>query len=180
MTIQPTPILPPIDHLPTLLIPKQIPTTLPIPQPHPLQIFLHPHPQLIFNKYSPITQLPHFPKQYPHPLYHTLPHNLLLSHPHSIIPLSRLSKKQYLNKTLPHLIQKTIQHPKSLVITDETQISIIHPLTQNVTSYTLPPILPNPHPIPPLIIFSKQQIITQLHHNTLNTPATFLAKQIHQ
>ncbi len=98
----------------------------------------------------------------------------------SIIAVAGISKKEYLNKSVGDLIEKTMEERKSVIMTDESEISIIDGVTEKVSSYTIGPIVANGDPIGAVIIFSKEAIISEVEHKSVNTAASFLAKQMEQ
>lgn len=61
----------------------------------------------------------------------------------SIIAVAGVSKKEYLNKSVGDLIEKTMEERKSVIMTDESEISIIDGVTEKVSSYTIGPIVAN-------------------------------------
>ena len=89
-------------------------------------------------------------------------------------------QKEYLNKSVGDLIEKTMEERKSVIMTDESDISIIDGVTEKVHSYTVGPIVANGDPIGAVIIFSKEAIISEIEHKAVNTAASFLAKQMEQ
>ncbi|HFH7542405.1 TPA: stage V sporulation T C-terminal domain-containing protein, partial [Streptococcus agalactiae] len=110
----------------------------------------------------------------------SLGHNVLVCDRDSIIAVSGVSKKEYLNKSVGDLIEKTMEERKSVIMTDESDISIIDGVTEKVHSYTVGPIVANGDPIGAVIIFSKEAIISEIEHKAVNTAASFLAKQMEQ
>lgn len=97
----------------------------------------------------------------------------------SIIAVAGVSKKEYLNKSVGDLIEKTMEERKSVIMTDESEISIIDGVTEKVSSYTIGPIVANGDPIE-LLLSSKEAIISEVEHKSVNTAASFLAKQMEQ
>ncbi len=73
-----------------------------------------------------------------------------------------------------------MEERKSVMMTDESDVSIIDGVTEKVHSYTVVPIVANGDPIGAVIIFSKESIISEIEHKAVNTDASFLAKQMEQ
>ena len=55
-----------------------------------------------------------------------------------------------------------MEERKSVIMTDESDISIIDGVTEKVHSYTVGPIVANGDPIGAVIIFSKEAIISEI------------------
>ncbi|EJQ42944.1 stage V sporulation protein T [Bacillus wiedmannii] len=169
-----------IDDLGRVVIPKEIRRTLRIREGDPLEIFVDRDGEVILKKYSPISELGNFAKEYTEALYDSLGHNVLVCDRDSIIAVAGVSKKEYLNKSVGDLIEKTMEERKSVIMTDESEISIIDGVTEKVSSYTIGPIVANGDPIGAVVIFSKEDIISEVEHKSVNTAASFLAKQMEQ
>ncbi len=95
-----------IDDLGRVVIPKEIRRTLRIREGDPLEIFVDRDGEVILKKYSPISELGDFAKEYADALYDSLGHNVLVCDRDSIIAVSGVSKKEYLNKSVGDLIEK--------------------------------------------------------------------------
>ncbi|MDM5186525.1 stage V sporulation protein T [Bacillus sp. DX4.1] len=169
-----------IDDLGRVVIPKEIRRTLRIREGDPLEIFVDRDGEVILKKYSPISELGNFAKEYAEALYDSLGHNILICDRDSIIAVSGVSKKEYLNKSVGDLVEKAMEDRKSVVMTDESEISIVDGVAEKVTSYTIGPIVANGDPIGAVVIFSKEAIISEVEHKAVNTAASFLAKQMEQ
>ena len=67
-----------IDDLGRVVIPKEIRRTLRIREGDPLEIFVDRDGEVILKKYSPISELGNFAKEYTEALYDSLGHNVLV------------------------------------------------------------------------------------------------------
>ena len=169
-----------IDDLGRVVIPKEIRRTLRIREGDPLEIFVDRDGEVILKKYSPISELSDFAKEYADALYDSLGHTVLICDRDTIISVSGVSKKEYLNKNIGDLVEKVMDDRNSVVMTDESEISIIDGIKETVTSYTVGPIIANGDPIGAVIILSKDKIIGDVEHKAVETAASFLAKQMEQ
>ncbi|WP_147060353.1 stage V sporulation T C-terminal domain-containing protein, partial [Sporosarcina luteola] len=89
-----------IDDLGRVVIPKEIRRTLRIREGDPLEIFTDRDGEVILKKYSPISELGQFAKEYAETLYETLGTPAMISDRDEMIAVSGLSKKDYLNRQL--------------------------------------------------------------------------------
>lgn len=169
-----------IDDLGRVVIPKEIRRTLRIREGDPLEIFVDRDGEVILKKYSPISELSDFAKEYADALYDSLGHTVLICDRDTIISVAGVSKKEYLNKNIGELVEKIMDDRNSVVMTDESEISIVDGIKETVTSYTVGPIIANGDPIGGVIILSKDKIIGDVEHKAVETAASFLAKQMEQ
>lgn len=169
-----------IDDLGRVVIPKEIRRTLRIREGDPLEIFVDRDGEVILKKYSPISELSDFAKEYADALYDSLGHTVLICDRDTIISVAGVSKKEYLNKNIGELVEKIMDDRNSVVMTDESEISIVDGIKETVTSYTVGPIIANGDPIGAVIILSKDKIIGDVEHKAVETAASFLAKQMEQ
>ncbi len=68
-----------------------------------------------------------------------------------------------------------MEERKSVIMTDESEISIIEGVTEKAHSYTIGPIVANGDPIGAVIIFSKDTVITEVEHKAVDTVAGFFS-----
>lgn len=169
-----------IDDLGRVVIPKEIRRTLRIREGDPLEIFVDRDGEVILKKYSPISELSDFAKEYADALYDSLGHTVLICDRDTIISVSGVSKKEYLNKNIGELVEKIMDDRNSVVMTDESEISIVDGIQETFMSYTVGPIIANGDPIGAVIILSKDKIIGDVEHKAVETAASFLAKQMEQ
>ncbi|MCP8971177.1 stage V sporulation protein T [Ectobacillus ponti] len=169
-----------IDDLGRVVIPKEIRRTLRIREGDPLEIFVDRDGEVILKKYSPISELGDFAKEYADALYDSLGHNVLICDRDSIIAVSGVSKKEYLNKNVGELVEKAMEDRSSVIMTDESEMAIIDNMKERIASYTIGPIIANGDPIGAVVIFSKEKIVGDVEHKAVETAASFLAKQMEQ
>ena len=97
-----------IDDLGRVVIPKEIRRTLRIREGDPLEIFTDRDGEVILKKYSPISELGQFAREYAETLYETLGTPALISDRDEMIAVSGLSKKDYLNRQLSPDLEEII------------------------------------------------------------------------
>lgn len=82
-----------IDDLGRVVIPKEIRRTLRIREGDPLEIFVDRDGEVILKKYSPISELGDFAKEYADALFDSLGHAILICDRDTYIAVSGSSKK---------------------------------------------------------------------------------------
>ena len=95
-----------IDDLGRIVIPKEIRRTLRIREGDPLEIYVDREGEVILKKYSPVSELGDFAKEYADSLYEAIGHIILIADRDSIVAVAGSSKKEFLNKPLGNIVEK--------------------------------------------------------------------------
>jgi len=169
-----------IDDLGRVVIPKEIRRTLRIREGDPLEIFVDREGEVILKKYSPISELGDFAREYADALYDSLGHTILICDRDAFIAVSGGSKKEYLNKNISDLIEKVMEDRGSVLEASEKQIAIVDGNDETIASYTIGPIVANGDPIGAVIIVSKERTLGEVEQKAVETAAGFLARQMEQ
>jgi AbrB family transcriptional regulator (stage V sporulation protein T) len=169
-----------IDDLGRVVIPKEIRRTLRIREGDPLEIFVDRDGEVILKKYSPISELGDFAREYADALYDSLGHTILICDRDTFIAVSGGSKKEYLNKNISEHIEKIMEDRGSIIETTEKQIAILEANEETISSYTIGPIIANGDPIGAVVILSKERTLGEVEQKAVETAAGFLAKQMEQ
>jgi len=169
-----------IDDLGRVVIPKEIRRTLRIREGDPLEIFVDRDGEVILKKYSPISELSDFAKEYAEALYDSLGHPVLICDRDAFIAVAGGSKKEYLNKNISDLIEKAMEDRSSVLETESRQVAIIDGNEETVSSYTIGPIVANGDPIGAVVILSKEKSLGEVEQKAVETAAGFLARQMEQ
>lgn len=167
-----------IDDLGRVVIPKEIRRTLRIREGDPLEIFVDRDGEVILKKYSPISELGDFAKEYADALYDSLGHSVLICDRDAFIAVSGSSKKDYLNKSVSSEIEKAMDHRSSMISKESKNFQLIDGIDEELASYTVAPIVANGDPIGAVVIYSKEQSIGDVEHKAAETAAGFLARQM--
>ena len=130
-----------IDDLGRVVIPKEIRRTLRIREGDPLEIFTDRDGEVILKKYSPISELGQFAKEYAETLYETLGTPALISDRDEMIAVSGLSKKDYLNRQLSPDLEEIITGRKIVTEKLEKAIEWVPGQVEQVKSYCIAPII---------------------------------------
>ncbi|MDB5052393.1 MAG: stage sporulation protein [Bacilli bacterium] len=171
-----------IDDLGRVVIPKEIRRTLRIREGDPLEIFVDRDGEVILKKYSPISELGDFAKEYAESLAESTGHITMISDRDNIIAVSGASKKDYLEKAIGSLVENCMEGRKALIETNAGQYEIIKDLTETYSSLAIAPIIASGDPIGSVIMISKEDGMKmgQMEVKMTETAAGFLAKQMEQ
>lgn len=167
-----------IDDLGRVVIPKEIRRTLRIREGDPLEIFVDRDGEVILKKYSPISELSDFAKEYAEALFDSLGNPVLICDRDAYIAVAGGSKKDYLNKGISSLIERIMEDRGSVLVNQNDGISLVEGSEETVSSYTVGPIIANGDPIGAVVIFSKDGTITEVEQKAVETAAGFLARQM--
>jgi AbrB family transcriptional regulator (stage V sporulation protein T) len=170
-----------IDDLGRVVIPKEIRRTLRIREGDPLEIFVDRDGEVILKKYSPISELSDFAKEYAEALYDSLGHTILITDRDSFIAVAGGSKKEYLNRNVGQVVEKVMEDRQISLVTSETEVEFIDGVEEKVSSYVICPIIANGDPIGSVLIMSKEgKVLGETEQKAAETAASFLARQMEQ
>jgi len=167
-----------IDDLGRVVIPKEIRRTLRIREGDPLEIFTDRDGEVILKKYSPISELGQFAKEYVETLYETLGTPALISDRDEMIAVSGLSKKDYLNRQLSPDLDEIMTGRKIVTEKLEKAIEWVPGQVEQVKSYCIAPIIAAGDTIGAVYLLSKVHFIGETEMKAAETAAHFLAKQM--
>jgi AbrB family transcriptional regulator (stage V sporulation protein T) len=169
-----------IDDLGRVVIPKEIRRTLRIREGDPLEIFVDRDGEVILKKYSPISELSDFAKEYAEALFDSLGNPVLICDRDTYIALAGGSKKDYLNKNISDIVEKTMEDRNSVIVNQQENLSLVEGSEEEITAYTIGPIIANGDPIGAVIIYSKEGNLGDVEQKAVETAAGFLARQMEQ
>lgn len=170
-----------IDDLGRVVIPKEIRRTLRIREGDPLEIFVDREGEVILKKYSPISELGDFAKEYADALYDSLGHIVLIADRDTYIAVSGGSKKEYTNKSIGELVEQTMEERKSRLEMSAGEVNLVSDYTEPVKSIVISPIIAGGDPIGAVILLNKEQGFSgEVEQKLAETAASFLARQMEQ
>lgn len=167
-----------IDDLGRVVIPKEIRRTLRIREGDPLEIFVDREGEVILKKYSPINELGQFAKEYAEALFDSLHSPVIICDRDEVIAVAGESKKDYLNKNISPDITKIIENRSPVFETEKGNMEVIDGKEFELHSYCISPIIANGDPIGCVMIFSKEEKISKVEQKSIETAASFLARQM--
>lgn len=148
-----------IDDLGRVVIPKEIRRTLRIREGDPLEIFVDRDGEVILKKYSPISELGDFAKEYAEALYDSLNHSVLIADRDTYIAVAGSSKKDYTNKSIGDMIESAMNDRKSIVHTDAGEYNLVGEQQEELKGCVIAPIIANGDPIGAVVIFNKDETL---------------------
>lgn len=174
-----------IDDLGRVVIPKEIRRTLRIREGDPLEIFVDRDGEVILKKYSPIGELGDFAKEYADSLYEAIGHIALIADRDTVIAVSGAPKKEFLNKPVGILLEKSMDDRKTLVFNrgEHRKGSVIGDDEEDkFVAEVIAPIIAEGDPIGAVILCSREADarMTEMEIKLAETAAGFLAKQMEQ
>ncbi len=170
-----------IDDLGRVVIPKEIRRTLRIREGDPLEIFVDRDGEVILKKYSPISELGDFSKEYAEALYDSLNHHVLISDRDMYIAVAGASKKEYKNKSIGEIIEKVMEDRKTKLEVNPGEYNLVGDHVEELKSYVVSPIIANGDPIGAVVLLSKEQEFSgAVEQKLAETAASFLARQMEQ
>lgn len=168
-----------IDDLGRVVIPKEIRRTLRIREGDPLEIFVDREGEVILKKYSPISELGDFAKEYAEALSESLGVPVLISDRDEFIAVAGGMKKDYLNRQIGSKVEEALEQRTVMMEKHPTPIEFIKDQEEDVISYIIHPIIAQGDPIGCVIALNKEgSAIEDSSSQALQVAASFLAKQM--
>jgi AbrB family transcriptional regulator (stage V sporulation protein T) len=178
-----------IDDLGRVVIPKEIRRTLRIRDGDPLEIYVDHEGEVILKKYSPISELGDFAKEYAESLNETLGHIAMIADRDVIISVAGGNKREFLSKPVGKLLEKSLQDRNTIIMNGLENVvdENLHAIQTDDREYTIKaqviaPIITQGEPIGAVLIVSKEPGVKlgELEIKLAETAAGFLAKQMVQ
>ncbi|WP_378955312.1 stage V sporulation protein T [Pelosinus sp. sgz500959] len=178
-----------IDDLGRIVIPKEIRRTLRIREGDPLEIYVDREGEVILKKYSPVSELGDFAKEYADSLYEAIGHIVLIADRDNIVAVAGASKKEFLNKPLGAIVEKVMEDRKAVLLNNLGEgKSCKNCIVDNdnddepctFTAEVMAPIMVEGTAIGAVIICSRQPALQMgdMEVKLAETAAGFLAKQM--
>lgn len=169
-----------IDDLGRVVIPKEIRRTLRIREGDPLEIFVDREGEIILKKYSPISELGDFAKEYAESLSEHSGHFVLIADRDAYIAASGGPKKDYLNKSIGKTIEESMGERTTDVVSSLRDVEVIED-QETKHAYVVSPIIANGDPIGAVVMLSEEdQKLNDVEKALCETAAGFLARQMEQ
>lgn len=174
-----------IDDLGRVVIPKEIRRTLRIREGDPLEIFTDREGGVILKKYSPISELNDFAREYAESLQQTVGNIIIISDRDSLISVSGITKKEYLEKKISNDLEKLMEERKTVILGDGAKLIPLFEDEEAEGKYfsqVISPIIAEGDAIGSVIIASREQgkKFSDMEVKLAETASSFLGKQMEQ
>ena len=165
-----------IDDLGRIVIPKEIRKTLRIKDGEYLQFFLE-NDNIVLQKYSPMSGLPSFYKDYVYSIQSEIGGNVIITDREKIIAVAGKLKNNYKEKNISKEIEEIIQNR---IVKYSVEIDIINIVQENKisASYVVAPIITNGDAIGAVVILFDKNNVDDFIIKTGTIAAKFLGKCI--
>ncbi|UOR10684.1 stage V sporulation protein T [Halobacillus amylolyticus] len=168
-----------IDDLGRVVIPKEIRRTLRIREGDPLEIFVDREGEVILKKYSPISELGDFAREYADALHESLEAPVLICDRDEFIAVSGESKKTYMGRQIGSRIEQVMEGRTSAFEKHPNPVEFVRDSEEDVISYIIHPIIAQGDPIGCVVAFNKEGTpIDEGSAKAVQTAASFLARQM--
>lgn len=179
-----------IDDLGRVVIPKEIRRTLRIREGDPLEIYVDRDGEVILKKYSPVSELGDFAKEYCEALYEAIGNIILVADRDEIIAVAGAGKKEFLNKPVGAIMERILEERKAVLFKTPQEIKMNRACPIQVeegdgenyqfSAEVIAPIVVDGDAIGSVIICSRQNNIkmSDMEIKLAETAAGFLAKQL--
>ncbi|SEO93017.1 AbrB family transcriptional regulator, stage V sporulation protein T [Amphibacillus marinus] len=167
-----------IDDLGRVVIPKEIRRTLRIREGDPLEIFVDREGEVILKKYSPIQELGSFAQEYADSLHESLKKPVLICDRDTFIAVAGESKKDFLSKNIANLVERVMDERKPLIKESFVALELRKDQPVINASYVMHPIISNGDPVGSVIVYSKEEKVTQQEITTVEIASNFLGRQM--
>jgi AbrB family transcriptional regulator, stage V sporulation protein T len=168
-----------IDDLGRVVIPKEIRRTLRIREGDPLEIFVDRDGEVILKKYSPISELGDFAKEYAEALFTTIDHGVMICDRDEYIAVAGESKKEYMNKGIGEVIEKAMAERATAVYNQSGNVELVEGKDDDIQAYVVSPIIASGDPIGCVVIVSRNDgELSTVEEKAAETAANFLARQM--
>ncbi|MFD1021149.1 stage V sporulation protein T [Thalassobacillus hwangdonensis] len=168
-----------IDDLGRVVIPKEIRRTLRIREGDPLEIFVDREGEVILKKYSPISELGDFAKEYADALFDSLGQPVMICDRDEFIAVAGGTKKNYMNKNIGQKIEQAMDDRSARVEKNGGEVELVEGNPETVSSYLITPIIAQGDPIGCVVMYTKDgPALGDVEVKSLETAASFLARQM--
>lgn len=170
-----------IDDLGRVVVPKEIRRTLRIREGDPLEIFTDREGEIILKKYSPISELGAFAKQYAEAIASTTGTIVAIADRDMYIALAGTAKKDLLAKSVSKELEALMTERETLVASKGERTYI--PISLDEEEYeqqVIAPIISEGDVIGAVLILSRdsKQKLGELELKLAQTAASFLGRQM--
>ncbi len=172
-----------IDDLGRVVIPKEIRRTLKIREGDPLEIFTDVEGEVILKKYSPVSELGDFAKEYADSLAQSAGHIICIADKDQIIAVAGGAKKELIDKPLSPEMEKVLNERTTVIATrnDNSFVSILEEDVEDIySSELITPIISEGDVLGAVVFLSNGKKMGEVETKLAQTASAFLGKQMEQ
>jgi AbrB family transcriptional regulator (stage V sporulation protein T) len=155
----------------------------------PLEIYVDREGEVILKKYSPITALSDFAREYAEALSNSIHTTVMIADRDEVVAVSGGSKKEFMHQRIGSIVEKVMEDRRTMVVNrihdevNKNDFSLLNSEYENdVECFCIAPIIPGGDVIGTVMICSKEKgvVMGDLEQKLAETAAGFLAKQLEQ
>lgn len=173
-----------IDDLGRVVIPKEIRRTLRIREGYPLEIFTDSDGEIILKKYSPMSEISSFAKEYAESLSQNSGHITCIVDKNRIIAVGGSgAKKELFEKNISEEMEECINLRSTHVAArdEKSFVPVVENENENLYTYELvAPIISEGDALGAIILLSRDKKMGEVEGKLAQTAALFLGKQLEQ
>ncbi|RYM04889.1 stage V sporulation protein T [Sporolactobacillus sp. THM7-7] len=167
-----------IDDLGRVVIPKEIRRTLRIREGDPLEIFVDHDGEVILKKYSPMSELGDFAKEYADAIAEHSGRLTLISDRDTIIAVAGGSKKDFLDKSILSVPEQAMEL-RQTIVEDRRGQPLAEGREDLTGPYVVAPIIAGGDPIGTVMLIAKDNSpLGEVEMKLAETAAGFLGRQM--
>lgn len=171
-----------IDDLGRVVIPKEIRRTLRIREGYPLEIFTDSDGEIILKKYSPMSEISSFAKEYAESLSQNSGHIACIVDKDRIIAVGGSgAKKEFFEKHISEEMEECINSRNTHVAArdEKTFVPVVENDKEDLYTYELvAPIISEGDAMGAIILLSRDKKMGEIEGKLAQTAAAFLGKQL--
>ena len=171
-----------MDNLGRIVIPKEIRRTLRIREGDPLEIFTGNEGEIVFKKYSPISDISIFAKQYAKSLAKTTGKTVCITDKDTVVSVSGSGRRELDAKPISKQLEELIEKRENIIAAkgDKNFVNITKEGNEPFTYQVINIIICEGDAIGAVVILTKEQgqNMGELEMKLAGSAAGFLGKQI--
>lgn len=171
-----------IDDLGRVVIPKEIRRTLRIRESDPLEIFTDREGEIILKKYSPISELSSFAREYAEALANAAECIACITDKDQIIAAAGSGSREYAERRIHKDLEEVISDRKNLCITEKDFLKILEEDRREYASQVIYPITCAGDAVGCVLLFDKPggRKFSKTEEKLAQAASGFLGKQMEQ
>jgi AbrB family transcriptional regulator (stage V sporulation protein T) len=169
-----------IDDLGRIVIPKEIRRILRVREGDPMEIFISSNGEVLLKKYSPISLLGDFAKEYAESIHENTGHICIITDRDTIIA-SSINFSDYIGRTIGIVVENCMNSRKTITCNlSVVEIEVCEGITEMFSSYVITPIIVSGDLIGTVMLLNKDKTIQmgRVEIKLAETVAGILAKQM--